>query len=332
MRASRLLSILLLVQQRGRVTAQEVADEFGISVRTAYRDLDELSASGVPLQSERGPGGGFCLLDGYRTRLTGLASQEAEAMFMIGLPGPAAALGLGEAAVQAGRKLLAALPPALSGEAGRMAARFHLDPVDWYRVAEPAPHVPALARAVLDQHPLEVTYASWTGTRRWRWEPLGLVLKAGAWYVVAHAGRATRIFKASNVLQLAAAAGTFARPPGFELAAFWQAELVRFEASLRPSVVALRASALGMERLGKLGAYAAAAVSKADAPDRTGWARVALPMENVEQVALLLLGLGPEIEVLEPIEVRRRLHALARGVLARRPGRAARPRRAAGPR
>jgi predicted DNA-binding transcriptional regulator YafY len=316
MRASRLLSILLLLQQRGRVTADDLAEEFEVSVRTIYRDLDELSASGIPVQGDRGPGGGFQLLEGYRTRLTGLASSEAEAMFMIGLPGPAEALGLGAAAVQAGRKLLAALPSSLSGEAGRMGARFHLDPMDWYHAEELVAHLPAIARAVLDQHPLEITYASWTETRNWRIEPLGLVLKGGAWYVVARAGKNVRIFKAANVLGQAALPDTFERPEGFDLAEFWQAELARFEAGLRPLTVVLRASPVGRQRLAKQGAYAAAAIDEAEPPDRDGWARVRLPIENVDQAALLLLGLGPEIEVIEPEVVREQLHELARQILA----------------
>src|SRR6185295_10620801 len=127
MRASRLLSILILLQVRLRLTAEALAEEFEVSVRTIYRDIDALSAAGIPVYGDRGPGGGFRLLDGYRTRLTGLAPDEAEAMMMIGLPGPAAALGLASAATRAKGKLLAALPASGGEDAGRMAQRFHLD-------------------------------------------------------------------------------------------------------------------------------------------------------------------------------------------------------------
>src|SRR5579863_4682773 len=148
MLASRLLSILMLLQTRGRMSASALAEEFEVSVRTVYRDVDQLSAAGVPVYADRGRSGGFQLLDGYRTKLTGLTSAEAEALFLSGLPGPAADLGLGEAMARAQLKLLAALPEGRRDDAGRIATRFHLDPVGWYRSAEDAALLPALAGAV----------------------------------------------------------------------------------------------------------------------------------------------------------------------------------------
>lgn len=317
MRASRLLSIQILLQLRGRVTAEALAEEFEVSVRTIYRDIDSLSAAGVPVYADRGPGGGFQLLDGYRTRLTGLTSDEAEAMFLIGLPGQAAALGLGPAAATAGRKLLASLPASWSKDAGRMAARFHMDPVEWYRAAEKVEHLPAMARAVLDQRCIAMTYESWTKTKKWTIEPLGLVLKAGAWYVAGRSGKAVRIFRVSNILELAVLDTLFERPDDFDLAAYWREELERFEAGLRPSKASLRVTATGLQRLAKLGAYAAQAVKEAAAPDAKGWARVALPIETIEQAALALLSIGPEVEVVEPLALRARVKDLAQQVARR---------------
>jgi predicted DNA-binding transcriptional regulator YafY len=223
------------------------------------------------------------------------------------MPGPAAALGLGPAAARAANKLLASLPGSWSNDAQRISARFHLDPVDWYRVAEELPHLPVIARAVLDQRRVVMKYESWTGTRQWRIDPLGLVLKAGAWYVVARSGEAIRIFKVANMLEHTVMDATFERPNGFDLAAFWAAELQRFEAGLRPGSASLRASAIGLQRLAQLGAYAAQAVQRASMPDAEGWARLDLPIENADQAALALLGLGPEVEVLAPAAVRDRL-------------------------
>jgi predicted DNA-binding transcriptional regulator YafY len=273
----------------------------------------------VPVYAERGPGGGFRLLDGYRTRLTGLAADEAQALFMIGLPGPASALGLGPAAKRARHKLLAALPAGQGDHAHQAAARFHLDPVDWYRAPEPAGHLPALARALFDQRRVALRYASWTRTRRFGVEPLGLVLKAGSWYLVARRGRATRIFKVASILELTTQATSFTRPEGFDLAVFWQAALRRFEAQLRPARARLWASAVGLRRLSLLGAYAAQAVREAGAPEADGRTRVVLPIETVEQAALALLGLGPEIEVDQPAELRAALRDLA-AQIARRHG------------
>src|SRR5688500_14925434 len=146
--ASRLLSILLTLQHRGRVTARELAESFEVSVRTIYRDIDELSAAGVPVYAEKGRNGGFQLLDGYRTRLTGLDRGEAEALFLAGLPGAAAQLGLGEALSRMRLKLLAALPEQTRDDAERVSGRFHLDPVPWFREADEQAILPELAVAV----------------------------------------------------------------------------------------------------------------------------------------------------------------------------------------
>lgn len=310
MRASRLLSILILLQLRVRLTAEVLAQEFGVSVRTIYRDVGALEAAGVPVLAERGPGGGFTLLEGYRTRLTGLAGDEAEAMLMIGLPGPAAALGLGGAAARARGKLLAALPPSLVAEADRLGQRFHLDAIDWYRAAEAAPHLPALARAVLDQQCVRMRYESWTATRDWQVEPYGLVMKGGAWYAVARGAGKLRIFKVAGVRTLERLPQHFERPVDFDLAGWWSAETQRFEAGLRPHRARLRASAAGRERIAKLGAYAAEALQRTGAIDSGGWAELELPVEDSPQAALTLLGLGAEVEVLEPDSLREELRGL----------------------
>src|ERR1700754_4948635 len=131
MLASRLLSILMLLQTRGRMSATDLAREFEVSVRTIHRDIDQLSAAGVPVYAERGRSGGFALMDGYRTKLTGMTQPEAETLFLAGLPGPAAQLGLADLLGAARLKLLAALPANVQPNAERIAARFHLDPAGW---------------------------------------------------------------------------------------------------------------------------------------------------------------------------------------------------------
>lgn len=332
MRANRLLSILLLLQLRLRVTADALAREFEVSPRTIYRDMDELSAAGIPIYADRGPGGGFQLLDGFQTRLTGLAHAEAEAMLMTGLPGPADELGLGAAAAQARRKLLASLPAALQGPAQRIGTRFHLDPVDWYRQREAVPELPALARAVLDQRRVAMTYRSWRTTRGWLVEPLGLVLKGGHWYLVAQpaadapaeSGAASaktapepRIFKVASIEQCTVQDGTFARPEPFDLAGWWAAALERFERELRPLTATLQVTAAGCAALAELGAFAATAVAASAAANDSGTRVVDLPIESIERGALLLLGLGAEVTVLAPATLRQQLHTLALDVARR---------------
>lgn len=317
MRASRLLSILILLQLRTRLTAEDLAAEFEVSVRTIYRDVDALAAAGVPVFGDRGPGGGFQLVDGYKTRLTGLAGDEAGAMLLIGLPDQAREMGFGDAATRARNKLLAALPKAGSDEASRIAGRFHLDTVDWYRSARPVPYLTVIARAVLDRRRVRMTYESWTAVRDWSVEPHGLVLKSGTWYLVAHGAGKQRIFTVADVKSCALQDETFAEPHGFDLPAWWSGQMREFEARLRPGVAELRASPIGLRRLRLLGTFAAEAVAKASAPDDSGWCRVDLPLETIEAAAPMLLGIGPEIDVLEPAPLRAEIGRLARAVARR---------------
>ncbi len=317
MRASRLLSILILLQLKAPLTAEALAEEFDVSVRTIYRDIDALSAAGVPVYGDRGPGGGFQLHEGYRTKLTGLGPDEAEALLMVGLPGSAETLGLGAAAARARGKLLAALPAGGSETAGRIAERFHVDPVDWYKAPETAPHAPTLARAVLDARAISISYESWTGLRDWTLDPLGLVQKAGAWYLVAAGAGKARIFKLSNVRKLTVLDRPALRPKGFDLAAFWSEELKRFEQALRKETALLRASPDGLKRLARIGAYAAEAIAAADAPDAEGWRALTLPIESVEDAATIILSAGGEAEALDPPALRKAVTQAARVVAAR---------------
>lgn len=315
MRASRLLSMMITLQVRGRVTAQALADEFEVSVRTIYRDIDELSAAGVPVFADRGPGGGFQLLDGYRTRLTGLTPTEAETMLLAGLPGPAAAMGLAEPLAAARLKLLAALPSGAVDSASRIGDRFHLDAVDWYRHAPPPAHLPAIAQAVWQDRRLSIDYESWSGTTTRRVDPLGLVMKAGSWYMVARTKGSLRTFKISNVLQLHVMDETFDPPVGFDLAKHWQAELQRFERSLQRGQAQVRVSSAAMGRIDRLGTAAVEALLAAPA-DGEGWRQASVPIEGVAQAATLLIGFGRDVEVLSPPELRAELARRAADVVA----------------
>ena len=308
MRASRLLSILLLLQTRGRMTAQALADEFETSVRTIYRDIDQLSAAGVPVYADRGRCGGFQLMEGYRTQLTGLSSAEAETLFLAGLPGPAAELGLGDAMAAAQLKLLAALPAEGRRGAARVASRFHLDPIGWFRSAEHAEVLPTLALAVWNARRIRVRYDAWAGVVDRDLEPLGLVLKAGVWYLVAQvAGSSPRTYRVSSIETLALTDDGFERPADFDLAAYWSAWARDFETRLYRGEATLRLSPAGLKRLCAVSAEVDLAGRIAETPAADGWVEVRLPMESLDHTAGEILKLGAEAEVLAPPDLRERM-------------------------
>ncbi|MFD0207123.1 MULTISPECIES: helix-turn-helix transcriptional regulator [Saccharothrix] len=308
MRASRLLSLLLLLQSRGRMTAQELADELEVSVRTVYRDVEALGASGVPVYADRGPAGGYRLVDGYRTRLTGLTTEEADSLFLAGMPGPAAELGLGAVVAAAQLKVLAALPPELRSRAARIRERFHLDAPGWFRGNEGTPHVAAIAEAVWQQRRLRIRYVRWAQVEVERTvEPLGLVLKAGTWYLVARTDD-LRTYRVSRVVELTALDESFDRPEGFDLAEYWAGWSTRFEERMYPLRVTVRMTPNGLRGAQVLLGLAAARELK-DVEPRGEWTTVQVPVESLDHAVVDLLRLGPEVEVLEPPELRTRVIA-----------------------
>lgn len=319
MRASRLLSILLLLQTRGRMTAEALAAEFEVSVRTIYRDIDQLSAAGTPVYADRGRSGGFQLMDGYRTRLTGLTDAEAETLFLGGLAGPAAQMGFSGAVTTMQLKLLAALPPERQAAAERLAGRFHLDPLGWYQSPDEAERLPALAQAVWNARRIVVRYESWKGEVGRTLEPLGLILKGGLWYLAARpAGdgrRAPRTYRVSNILSLTSLEEAFERPAGFDLAGWWTETSRRFEAEIYAGEARLRVTAAGLKRLARLGTEQARIAAGAE-PGVDGWAEVVVPIESVEHAATDFLRLGAEAEVLAPSELRAAMAAAARRTAA----------------
>ncbi|TXL73567.1 WYL domain-containing protein [Vineibacter terrae] len=308
MRASRLLSILMLLQTRGRMSAEALAAEVEVSVRTIYRDIDQLSAAGVPVYAERGCMGGFALLDGWRTRLTGLTAPEAQALFLSGLPGPASELGLGEAMQAAQLKLLAALPADWQTEARRVSARFHLDPAGWFSTAQPTDHLPAIAEAVWTERRINVRYESWKAVVSRELEPLGLVLKAGVWYLVAQRDGKLRTYRLSSIQVLTVTATPFHRPADFDLARFWADSTQRFETGLYRDAAWLRVSPQGLKLLAGLSpAVAAAVAGAAPEAEADGWTRLSIPIESIDHAAHELLKLRAEAEVLAPPALRARL-------------------------
>ncbi|UWZ40505.1 YafY family transcriptional regulator [Dactylosporangium roseum] len=309
---SRLISLVLLLQSGGTMTAGELAEQLEVSERTIYRDILALSAAGVPVYAEQGRAGGYRLLDGYRTRLTGLSRAEAEALFLSGLPGPVRDMGLGESLAAAQLKVVAALPATLRDASSRARQRFHLDVPGWFRDADPPPLLAELARAVWEDRVVVLTYRRREEVVR-TVEPLGLVLKTGSWYLVGRVGGSVRTYRVDRATAVTVTDTVFERDGSFDLAAFWGGQALEFERGVLREQARIRLSPTGARLLRHtVEALAARAVDEqAATPGADGWVVVTLPVESVAVARTQLLGLGPEVEVLDPPELRDLMRAAA---------------------
>jgi predicted DNA-binding transcriptional regulator YafY len=309
-RAGRLVALLLHLQHRGGATAAELAEVLEVSVRTVYRDVAALQAAGVPLWTETGPGGGIRLVEGWRTRLDGLTADEAGVLFLAGAPGAAAELGVGTVLAAAQVKVLATLPPELRGRAARVRERFLLDAPGWFHRDEPLPHLATIAEAMWADHRVDVGYRrsdrGGVRTVERRLDPLGLVLKAGTWYLVARHRDDVRTYRVGRIEAATALAERFERPEGFDLAAFWERSSAEFDRSILRARVRVRLSPGAARALPRHTDRAAAeeALAAAGPPDADGWVEVDLAVEAEDVAFGQLIALAPDVEVVAPARLR----------------------------
>ncbi len=342
MRADRLLSLLMLLQTRGRMTAQALADELEVSVRTVYRDIEALSGAGVPVYADRGPGGGCALVDNYRTQLTGLHEGEVRALFVANMPGALDDLGLGADLKAALLKLLAALPAERRGDDRWVRQRILLDWENWQKGAPgtivpagkaaraAAPALQLIQQAAWNDRMVWITYRRLSSFYRRQFErlvaPYGLVAKEGEWYLVcvagADGGDRIRVFKVAELVDVRSTAETFTRPAEFDLEAAWRAWCDHIRQDRGRYVVTALASpqmyadlplhlgehlAEGHDRPWEEGAQNAAA--------ETAWRSVTLHFDSLEEARTKLLGLGAGVEVMTPVALRRSLLDYAQKVV-----------------
>jgi predicted DNA-binding transcriptional regulator YafY len=318
-RADRLLS---LVQARGKATAQALAAELGVSVRTVYRDLEALSAAGVPVVTESGPGGGCGLIDGYRFPLRGLRPHEAEALLILGVPAVLRELGLEGALTAAHRQIrvTAGLAPE-GGAEGTGRALVHLDMPRWFGGQEDVPCLRDLAQALRLGRQLAVRYPHRDGREDDLRVigPLGLVNKAGTWYLVAATETGDyRVFRAGRVSAARVRPEPFSRPADFDLAGFWARWAAGFEASRPRLQVSLRASPQALAVFPEIfGRAVGPVLDEALAPDELGWRVVSLSFEHELAAVHRLAGFGDQVEVLTPPSVRAKLLTTAQEILSR---------------
>jgi predicted DNA-binding transcriptional regulator YafY len=315
MRADRLLSILLLLQVRGRITAGELAQRLEVSERTIYRDMAALGMAGVPVLAERGSGGGWMLLENYRTNLTGLNEAEIRALFLTTPPRVLSDLGWGQAAEAALIKLLAALPSVSRQGAEEIRQRIYVDTSGWRQESEAVPCLPTLQQAVWRERKVRFTYARGEGASERIADPLGLVAKGSTWYLIAAVEGEPRTYRISRMREAELLDEPATRPPNFDLAAYWERSSSQFTANLPRYPAVVRAEAELVPYLRQVGRYAR--IAREHPADAEGWARLEMIFEGEHNALEYVLSFGPRIEVIEPDELRVQVIQAAEATLAR---------------
>jgi predicted DNA-binding transcriptional regulator YafY len=315
MRADRLLSILLLLQVHRRVTARALAARLEVSERTIHRDMEALSMAGVPVVAERGSNGGWSLMEEYRTNLTGLNKDEAQALFLMQPARVLADLGFDKASDAALIKLLAALPAAHRDDAEYARQRIHIDLGGWNRADESIACLPVIQQAIWQGRKLRLIYERGQCAAVERIvDPLGLVAKGSAWYLVAAVDGLLRSYRASRVAEATLLDEGFARPKDFDLAAYWQASTASFKASLPRYQATLRVAPEVLPRLGYAGRFAR--IEHTGEPDADGWSEVHVRFDVEEMAVEYALSFGACVEVLTPQTLRDKVIEMAQSVIA----------------
>ncbi len=327
MKSDRLLSVLLLLQSRGRVTERELAERLEVSQRTVHRDMEALSAARVPLSAVRGAQGGWELEKGWRTQVPGLNEGELRALLMA----QPRALGhsrLAAAAESALNKLMAALPVPMQAQAAAMRERLHVDPTGWRGTGEDLSMLAVVQEAVAGDRKLAFDYTRADGQKGARTvEPLGMVAKGLTWYLVARSANGMRTYRVSRMEGVTVLAGKFERPAQFDLAAYWKESTAKLEQQRGGFEVRLLATRGAARRLTEWGAVrpvegenddgAAAGeetrvLQSNQAPE--GWVALTASFDSVGEAQFLVLGLGARVQVVGPDEFRRRIAAEAEAV------------------
>lgn len=317
MRADRLLTILLLLQARGRMTARELASRLEVSERTIYRDLQALGQAGIPVYAEAGTGGGYALVEQYQTRLTGLTELEVRALAPSQAPGPLHELGLGSALEAALLKLEAVLSPRWQGDIDTVKRSIHLDATGWLWTRELVPFLPVLNEALWLKQKVAIEYSRHDGQTRQRVvDPYGLVAKSTVWYLIGAVESQARIFRVSRVRSAALLEEASQRPQDFDVRTYWETWNRTFEAGYAPYIVRLRLAPGGSQRLFEMaGETVRASLKEEQASDAQGWRTLSLAFSSLSHALTVATSVGNLLEVLEPPELREAIRAQARQLI-----------------
>jgi len=314
MRADRLLSALLLLQAHGRLTSRELARRLEVSERTMHRDMEALSASGVPVFAMRGSHGGWQLDEGWRTQVPGLDEAELRA-FLMAQPQVVGDQRLVLAAERALAKLIAAMPVPLRERAASIRQRLHIDTTRWYGTIEDLSMLPIVQDAVSRDRKLKILYKRDGQTAERIIDPLGLVAKGTVWYLVAHTPRGFRTYRVSRIQQAQLLDQPCERPPDFDLAAYWKASTEQFRERPRYGAT-LRLEPQTAETMKSWGCFSNVESGQNGSPDE--WVTMRAQFEDEEHACFVVLGLGPRADVLEPEKLRQRVAADIDRMTARR--------------
>jgi predicted DNA-binding transcriptional regulator YafY len=317
MRADRLLSFLMLLQTRGRMTSQQLSNELEVSVRTIYRDLDALSAAGIPVYTERGPGGGCSLMDNYRTTLTGMKDDETRALFMLSIPTPLAQLGVSQELKAALLKLSAALPGSQKQNEMQVRQRIYLDSSWWFQSEEPTPFLPEIHKAVWQDRKLNLTYRlRFNSQAQHVIEPYSLIAKAGIWYLLFMREGRFRILRISEILDAQPTDEHFQRTDDFDLETYWNIYCEEYEKNRALYPILVRVAPHFVQYLPHyFGNPVREKVEHAGSPDEEGWIKLRLMFDSLEEARDRILGFGRAVEVLEPEALRRSIIDYATQIL-----------------
>lgn len=318
MRADRLISLLMLLQSNQMMTAKELASILEVSDRTIYRDIEALSFAGIPIYAEAGPGGGYGLVDSYRTNLTGLSDLERQALFMVSIPAPLRQLGFSDELRKALLKLSAALPDTSRGESERVRQRILLDSVWWNQSVGFLPYLQELYKAIWEDHTVRITYQSFGYiTFNLIVEPHGLVSKAGVWYLVYMYHGRFRVSIISELTDVTILEDTFTRSSGFKLEDFWKEWCKKQEISQKFYLTKVLANPEILPYIKKeFGDPKYLDVDEKEIKSRPGWIAVELAFRSLPDARARLLPLGGSVEVLDPQSLRLSLQDYARQISA----------------
>jgi len=313
MRADRLLSIILLLQIRGKMTAKTLAEELEVSRRTILRDITALSFSGVPVYSEGGHGGGIALVEEYRTTLTGLNKFEVQSLFVANNNDALRDVGLGDAGERLLLKLLAALPNTQHSTADHIRQRLMIDPTWWWHDASISPFWDDIQKAVYEDRLIEVEYENFDGKITQRLlAPYSLVCKSSVWYLLAERDKELRTYRVTRIHSVRLLDRLFSRRPDFDLPTYWRAHAQSFEnlPSEYSCVLRIHPERISFIKWLMPGHWELIK----DANDK-GWMTISLKMDSDLLAKMLVFGLAGFVEVVEPTELKDAVVAKARDVL-----------------